>query len=137
MQGAAALGTGERVGADERRGRARGCRSIASTICRFELPTSVMSTSGRRGLGSADDICGDSIHGRADDHEIGFGRRPESRSVVPRSMAPLLDGLLERGGIAADADHMRRDPPARSASPIDPPISPTPMMTAVPKRFKE
>ena len=91
---------------------------------------------GRRGFGSAENVFGDAIYGCADNHEIGFG---DGRFEVDRGAVdgPGLNGLVERDLIATDPDHVRGDPPRRSASPIDPPISPTPMMTAVPKRFNE
>ncbi len=136
MLRSAALGAGDRVSTHERRGRARVPLDRLDDLA-FRAAHVGDEHVGRSGFGDAEDIDGNAIHGRADDDKIGVG-----------------DGRFEVGGSSVDgaqsnslvrATTALRPTPitceasrrARSARPIDPPIKPTPMMTAVPKRGKE
>ena len=114
--------------------RAAASASAASTIARFVLPASVIEGAvgrerARRGSTSA------AI--RSTGVQTTTTSAPAAASsgsvvaVVDRAEPPRL---VEPAGVATDPDDPTRRPPAQSASPIDPPIRPTPTMATVPNR---
>ena len=82
----------------------RGCRSTASTICRFELPASVTRTSAGAASARAADVLGDPVDRRADDHDV--GRRPPPREVGRRP----VDRAPPHGPLEGRRDRARRRP---------------------------
>ena len=108
----------------------------ASTICRLELPASVIRTFGRRRLGASAHVLDHAVNRRADDHHLGRSRpHREGRSSPgrwPLAAPPLRATPASRPTPITSA----ASPRERKASPTDPPISPTPRIATVPNCSK-
>ena len=116
---------------------ARSSRSTASTIVRLVLPASVTSRPVRPVLRRASNRGGDLGDGRADDHDVGPGRRLGRGRSCRLSIGP--DPRRPRRGsprCGRPRRPARPGPRARSARPIEPPIRPTPTIATVPSRSK-
>ena len=90
-----------------RRRRDRGCRSTASTICRWSAGV-VIRTSGPAPPRASLNVLDDPVDRRADDHHLGRAH-PSRRSVVARSTAPSRPPP-RASRIPPDPDHLRRRP---------------------------
>ncbi len=126
---APALGPGDRVGADEDRGAAgKALDGLNDLPLRAARIGDQHAWRGR--LGAIPDVLGHSVDRRADDHDIGrsrpvaeVGRGPVDRAALDRRASVAASRPTPTTSVAS-----RR---VRSASPIDPPINPTPTIATL------
>ena len=89
----------------------------------------------RRRVGRVPDVLGNTTDRRAHDHDIRLGHPGVQVGGAPVDRAQT-NGQIERGLVAPHPDDLRRYARLRNASPIDPPIKPTPTIATVSRRSK-
>ncbi len=135
IRGALPLRSGDRVGADEAGPTARVALDPLDDPG-LRAPGIGHKDRTRPGSGGRQDVLDDPRDRRADDGDLGRSATPSAGSVVNSSIAPRRFASSSRS--RSRPIPITRDAPLfeRKASPIEPPIRPTPMMDMVPGRFK-